>query len=228
MIIGIPVLLLIFTFSIKKAAVVGASHYTDQQIREMVLKSGADNNSLYLFLKYKFLKTPQIPFIEKIDVEMIDNHKVSINVYEKTVIGCVKYMGEYLYFDKDGIIVESSSDKSDDIPIIYGLEFNRIILHQKLKVQKDELYDVILNMTKLIRKYKVNVDKICFDTDYNVTLECGKITVLLGKKSYYDDALSDLKNILIKAAGTKVRVLDMSNYTKGTGYVIGRTEKSTE
>lgn len=255
LVIGIPFLLFLFIFGIRKVDVVGENRYTDKQIRELVLKSKLDYNSILLFLKYRFLTTPKIPFIEKLDVEMNSNHEVTIYVYEKIVTGCVNVMGEYLYFDKDGIVVESSPDKIEKVPVIEGLKFNKIVLHQKLNLQNiqgmeqsskeediqdqeqdreliekqnDEIFRVILNITRLINKNELDVDAVRFDEDENVTLKCGEIKVLLGKKSDYDAALSDLKNILKKVKDKQIYELDMRDYEKGTGYVIGKTKNSTE
>jgi cell division protein FtsQ len=169
----------------------------------------------------------KLPFVEKIDVTMTDTHTITVYVYEKMVAGCVEFMGEYLYFDKDGIIVESSSTRLEDIPVIKGLKFDKIMLSEKLEVQKDELFDVIINLTQLIRKYELRVDKISFNSDYEVTLDCGDIRVLLGKKSTYDEALSELKNILAEAKGMEI-TLDMRNYVKGTQNIIGKQKNPTE
>ncbi len=270
--LGIPMLLFLFQFGIQKAEVIGESRYTDQQIRDMVLESRLDYNSIYLYLKYRFFTTPDIPFIEKLDIEMNSRHEVTIYVYEKIVTGCVYVMGEYMYFDKDGIIVESSSEKVEKVPVIEGLQFRDIVLHDKLKLldeeqtkeedsgqentggdtqsgeensgssdeqetekdeeestgAKDKLFDIILNLTKLINKYELDVDVVRFDENNNVTLKCGDIRVLLGKKNDYEVALSDLKNILAKAEGTKAYELDMRDYSKESNYVIGKSKDSTE
>jgi cell division protein FtsQ len=228
LVVGIPVMLFLFTFGLKKVNIVGTERYTKDQIQEMVLQSRADYNSVYLYLKYRFFEKPQIPFIEKFDVEMVDRHTVTIYVYEKMVAGCVEFMGEYLYFDKDGIVVESSPEKLEHVPVIRGLEFNEIILNKKLEVQNDELFDIIINLTQLIDKYELDVDTISFSSNNEVTAECGDIKVLLGKKSTYDEVLSDLKNILKKAEGMELEELDMRNYKKGTGYVIGKKKESTD
>ena len=55
------------------------------------------------------------------------------------------HRGSYLYFDRDGIVVESSRIKLEDIPVITGLNFSRIVLHEQLKVQKEEMFTVILS-----------------------------------------------------------------------------------
>lgn len=228
LLIGIPTFLFLYSFGIKKVEVVGASRYTEKQIKEMLVQSRLEYNSVYLYLKYHFMNTPEIPFIEKIDVEMVSNHRVMIYVYEKMVTGCVNFMGEYLYFDKDGIVVESSPKKIEKVPVINGLQFNKIVLKQKLNIQDNDLFQIILNLTKLIHKYKLDVDTVSFDDNQNIILKCGDIRVLLGKRDDYTDSLSDLKNILKKAKGTELYELDMRDYNKETGYVIGKTKKSTE
>jgi cell division protein FtsQ len=264
---GIPAVLFLFTFHIKSASVVGNSRYTQEQIKEIIMKTKPDSNSIYLYLKYKYFVKPKIPFVEKVDVDMVNRHSVRITVYEKKLAGCVEFMGEYLYFDKDGIVVESSSKMLEDVPLIKGLKFSEIVLNEKLKIQKDkvnrnikpetlteesadqgalkaqteetadqneleeqkdDIFDVIMNITQMIEKYKLDVDTVSFNENDEVTLKCGDIKVLLGKKDTYDEVLSDLKNILKEAEGIELTELDMRNYKKGTGYVIGKQKKSTD
>ena len=227
LIISIPSALFISTFRVEKMDVVGAKRYTADQIKQQVMQTKLDSNTLYLYLKYHYFSNVKMPFVEKIDVDLVDNHSVTLYVYEKMVAGCVEFMGEYLYFDKDGIVVESSATQLEDIPIIRGLEFNKIILNEKLEVQKEELFDVIINMTQLIEKYELDVDTISFSSQYEVTIDCGDVKVLLGKKSTYDEALAELKNILEEAKGMEITI-DMRNYVKGTHNIIGKQKKPTE
>jgi len=221
LIIGIPVIIFISTFHIRKLEVAGEKRYTKEQIIAQVVETKLDSNALYLYLKYHFFAEVNMPFVEKIDVDMVDNHSVTIYIYEKMVAGCVEFMGEYLYFDKDGIVVESSSTKLEDIPIIKGLKFDKIILNEKLKVQKDELFDVIINMTQLIEKYDLAVDTVSFNNEYEVTLECRQIKVMLGKRDTYDEALSELKNILKEAEGMNITI-NMRNYVKGNKRITAK------
>lgn len=229
LIVGIPVILFLFSFGIKKIEISGSNRYTQQQMKKMILQSRFDYNSVYLYLKYRYITKPDIPFVEKLDVEITGKHKVTVYVYEKMVTGGVEFMGEYLYFDKDGMIVESSPKKIEDVPVIYGLRFNEIVLHRKLKVlnsteQGNKLFHVILNLTQLIKKYDLDVDTISFGSNNQVTLKCGDIKVLLGSKSNYDEALADLNNILAKAKNTALCELDMRDYTKNTDFVIGKSK----
>ena len=227
LIVGVPVIAFLLTFSIKKVEVVGVKRYSEDQIKGLIFQSKEDSNSLYLYLKYRFIEVPKLPFVEKVDIEMKDNHTVTIFVYEKMVAGCVEFMGENLYFDKDGIVVESSSIRLKDVPMIKGLKFNEIVLNERLKVQKDELFDTIINLTQLIDKYELPIDTINFSSNFDISVDSAGITVLLGKKSTYDEPLSELQNILKEAEGMEITI-DMRNYVKGVDNIIAKPKKSTK
>jgi len=258
----LPFCLLWFGFSIRQVEVAGAQHYDPEQIKKMVFNTSLDSNSLYLYLKYNYLPQPKHPFIERIDIRLQKPGYVKLNVYEKMVAGCVEMMGEYFYFDKDGIVVESSPVKLDKVQLIKGLKFNEIILYEKLSIKKERLYipyeelsameadgdeaeassagnkqsdsqestvndyifDTIIKLTQLIDKYNINVDTVIFNSNYEITLECGTVTVLLGKKSTYDETLSELGNIMKEVEGMEITI-DMDNRLKETGGIIAKPKK---
>ena len=43
---------------------------------------------------------------------------MNVTIYEKAVVGYINYMGCNMYFDKDGIVVESSSKLYSGVPQI--------------------------------------------------------------------------------------------------------------
>ncbi len=234
----LPLLFFSYFFNIKEVTVIGATRYTQEEIKEQLMQSKLDSNSLLLYLKYKYLTDFTMPFIEKADLVLEDNHRVTVRVYEKMVTGCVEFMGEYLYFDKDGIVVESSSEQLPDIPMIKGLKFKKIILNEKLEVQKEGLFDTILNLTQLIDKFGLEVKTIRFNNDNEVTVDCGEVIALLGKRSAYDEVLSELRNILQgsgeelgsildKSEGTKLE-LDMTKYSKDTKTIVATPKKTVD
>ena len=227
LVIGIPFIYFIVTFQIEEVEVVGTNRYTTEQMKEIIFKTKPDNYSLYLYLKYRFLEQPKLPFVEKIDIDMVNSHSVKIYVYEKMVAGCIEFMGDYLYFDKDGIVVESTSEKFGNVPVIKGLQYKQIVLNEKLSVEKEEVFDVIINLMQLIHKYELAVDSISFNHNYEVTFQCGEVTVLLGKKSSYDEPLAELRNILKEAEGMKI-TLNMKDYEYGVDSIIAKEKKSTE
>src|SRR5690606_6597144 len=120
LVIGIPAVIFINTFYLQSITIKGVTRYTPEEIQGKIIQTKYDNNTLLLYIILKYFTEINIPFIEDIDLEILDNHSVNIIVYEKKVTGCVNFLGEYLYFDKDGIVVESSAKRLEDIPQIKG------------------------------------------------------------------------------------------------------------
>ena len=96
-------------FRITSVMVEGNIHYSTDQITEMVMNSDFSNNSVFLSMQYHNKSITDVPFVERIDVSVVDRQTVKITVYEKALAGYVQYLGSYMYFDKDGIVVESSN-----------------------------------------------------------------------------------------------------------------------
>lgn len=222
--IGTPVAIFAYTFQLKNITVTGTMRYNDDEIIERLVYSEADSNTLLFYLKYKYFMDIRVPFVEKMSFELVDIHSVDIKVYDKKIIGCIDFMGDYLYFDKDGIIVESTSSRLENIPLVKGLKYQKIVLNEKLEVQKEELFDVILNLTQQIEKREIKVDTIIFNNDYEVTVVSGDIKALLGRRSTYDEILAKLKNIILKSDGRKLTIDMRSN----TEYFIAKPEISSD
>ena len=191
-------------------------HYTEEEIKDFVIKGLLDNNAIYLFLKYRYSPQEEIPFVEQIDVELINKNKVKLTAYDKNIIGCTDYMNQYLYFDKDGNFVEASDVIKEDVAYVSGINFSEINLHEKMKVDNDGLFDTIISITQQISQYGLEVSEINFDEEYNITLICGKVTVKLGKHETYDEQLALIKNMLDEAKTNDMEgVLHLENYIEG-------------
>lgn len=219
--VGLAVLLLVIfllimeKYTVKTITVEGNVHYTNDEIVEMVIKNEWDRNSIYLSLKYKNKGIKGIPFIEKMSVDILAPDAINIIVYEKAVAGYIEYLGKYMYFDKDGIIVETSDVKTEGVPQITGLQFDYVVLHESLPVENEEIFQSILDITQLLAKYEISVDRIYFDKNNQMILYFENIRVRLGDISNIDDKIVRLKAILPELEGQK-GVLRMENYEEGT------------
>ena len=117
------VLIAVGIFRVDKVEVTGNSYYTEAEIEKLVM--GENRNSLYLVFLYDYLDGKDIPFVDSVEVSMVSPSHVKIRVYEKTLIGYVEYMGSNLYFDKDGTVVESSTEVLEGVPCIKCLNLIR-------------------------------------------------------------------------------------------------------
>ena len=141
--LGILLLLaaLVFAVRIKEIEVTGNSHYTKEQVIDLVLGGKMVQKirrSVITRTGSRSIKS--IPFIEEYKIEFKSPTKIEIVVFEKSVVGYVSYMSSYMYFDKDGIIVESSVEQLPGVPWITGLDFGHIILHQPLPVADPDTF----------------------------------------------------------------------------------------
>ena len=207
--------LILAGYRVTNVEVVGNSHYTEQEIKDMVLKGNVFDNSLLLNIKYRNKSIENIPFVEKMDVEVKSNDTIRIMVYEKKLAGCISYLGNYMYFDREGIVVESSPQITQGAPEITGLRFNHVLLYEQLPVERSEIFQEILELTQLLDKYEIIADKIYFDTNNNVTLYFGDARVLIGSKSHIDEKIMQL-SVIVPSIQGKAGVLDMREYETGT------------
>lgn len=206
------------SYRLKNITIEGLTRYTNEEFTQR-LDYGFVSSLTPLFCLADTFLQKEIPFVEQYEIDYIDRQSARIYVHEKRVTGCVVIMGRYMFFDKDGIIVESSDTRLDGIPVITGLKFDEIVLYRKLKIQKESLFDTILELTRLIEKHNLMVQEISFDSGYAVTLELDGITVMLGKRTSYDEEINALEGILASIEGRK-GILDMRNYSGENGEVI--------
>ena len=127
-------------------------------------------------------------FHNPLDVEVI--------IYEKSIVGYVSYMSSFMYFDKDGIVVESSGSQLPGVPWITGMEFGRIVLHRPLPVDDKNIFEEILNLTQQLSVYDIAVDRIQYDSHGQATLFIGMMEVTMGDHTDIDGKISTLNDIL--------------------------------
>jgi len=208
-----------FGCSLEKLEVEGCSYYEEESLRSWLCTGTWENQTWYLYLKLRFGEKPSIPFIEEIEVDFVNLHTLRLGVYEKEVIGCIAYMGEYVCFDKDGIMVGSLVDKPEGVPSVTGISYKKIVYNEKVETSEYSLFPIILNVTQLIEKYGLSVSQIAFSYNQEITLSSGDIQILLGKREQYDEPLSALPGILKEADGLK-GVLNMKEYSQKNQKVV--------
>lgn len=222
----IATLLLIFVnvYRLEEITVEGLTYYSEEEFISKIVDEAAKKNTLLFRFQTWRDGAKTIPYIEQYDITMEGKNTIHVQVYEKILVGCVKIMGQYLYFDKDGLVTESSEEWLSDVPLVKGLEFDRIVLHEKLKIQKDELYEIILNITKLVREYNIPVQSITFNGRGEAELEVDTLTVELGKRAAYDLPIQKLSDILPTVAGRNL-IIDLSRFNGEEGDIIAKPKE---
>lgn len=216
-------LFLFFFFRIERVTVTGCSYYTEEEIKDMIFTSSMDYNSLYLYIKHKFIGTREMPFIQKLTITRKGSREVTIRVYEKALAGCVKYMNQYIYFDKDGIVLECAEKAIEGIPCVTGVEYQGFTLYARLEVADEGIFERILDLSQLLQKYEIFPDRIHFAKDGTVMLEVSGIKIYLGEQEFYDEQVASLAEVLPTAVEENLKGrIHMENYTSGQDIIFNK------
>ena len=146
---------------------------------------------------------------------MLDPHTIKIEVYEKALAGYVEYLEKCMYFDKDGIVTEISEERTEGVPQVTGLSFDHVLLHEPLPVEDAGIFRSILNITQLVNKYNLSVDRIYFGKEGNLVLYFDDVKAALGTGDNLDEKIMRLQYMLPNLEG-KSGTLRMENYTEET------------
>ena len=207
------------TYTIKNVYVEGNVHYTKDEIKEIVMEGPLGSNSLYLSFKYRNKGVENIPFVDVMNVEVPAPDTIKIVVYEKSLAGYIEFMDNYLYFDKDGYVVENSPILTEGIPLITGFDPEYVVMGEKLPVEDEIVFTNVMNITNLLAKYKMTADRIYFASKSDITVFFDKIKVVLGDSSNMEEKIMNLPEILEKLEG-KSGTLNLENYSKDSTMMI--------
>lgn len=208
-----------YTIKDENVYVEGNVHYSKEEIKEIVMEGPLGRNSLYLSLKYRNKGVEDVPFVDVMDVEILSPDSIKIMVYEKALAGYIEFMDNYLYFDRDGYVVENSRVLTEGVPLIAGLDFGYVVLGEKLPVEKDVIFENIMDVTKLLAKYELNADKIYFASESEIILFFDNIKVILGDAVSLEEKIMNLPTFLVSLEG-KSGTLNLENYTRESDMVI--------
>lgn len=187
-----------FLFEVEDVQVEGNELYSDEVICGQLLDDEYSWNSLYVFLKYKFEEPQEIPFIDKMQVQLTGRNSLNIRVYEKELVGYtyVAATGQYAYIDKDGIVVERSTSIIPGVAHIEGLNVTNVNLYEKLQVGDASLFKELLNLTQALEKYHLMPENITVMELGNFQLSYGEILVNFGQAEHVNDKVVRLQKIM--------------------------------
>lgn len=206
-------------FQIKDITISGSDKYTYEELYEYIFENRDDRNVLLFKLTDKKNPMPEIPFIAKVAVEVKDSHTLDITVYEKTVVAYVSYKGTNMYFDKDGIVVEASTQVLPGVPKVTGLNYDSIVMHEKLVVGDDSVFAKLLDVTQYLDKYNIPISEINVGEGSSIDVIIDDVVVKLGNSTHdMGIKIFELSCMLDKLVGRN-GTLHMEEYVEGQAYI---------
>ena len=114
-VLGIGIYFLITDFSIQNIEVKGNTTYTDAEIINAVKSQDYVDNTLVMIAQNQVFGQTYLPFIENISMGYDKSHTLKIKVKEKLRAGVFEYMNKNVYFNSEGIALESRNQLFDGV-----------------------------------------------------------------------------------------------------------------
>ena len=230
LLIAAGVFIVMNVFTVENVVVEGNELYSSTQIETMVLNDEYSWNSLYVDLKYRFVDIGEVPFVDAMEVSLDNPHTVHIKVYEKGMLGYlyINSIGQNAYFDKDGFVVETSTEVIDGVPKITGISCEEVVLYEKLQLENSDILRDLLNLTQTLKKYNLLPDEIQYDSNMEPVLYYGTIQVKIGSEDNLSQKVVRLSIILPQLDGLS-GTLHLETWTPETTDIIwDRAEEQSE
>ena len=230
LLIAAGVFIVMNVFTVENVVVEGNELYSSTQIENMVLNDEYSWNSLYVDLKYRFVDIGEVPFVDTMEVSLDNPHTVHIKVYEKGMLGYlyINSIGQNAYFDKDGFVVETSTEVIDGVPKITGISCEEVVLYEKLQLENSDILRDLLNLTQTLKKYNLLPDEIQYDSNMETVLYYGTIQVKIGSEDNLSQKVVRLSIILPQLDGLS-GTLHLETWTPETTDIIwDRAEEQSE
>ena len=183
-------------YQVDEVQVMGSSHYSEKQIKKMVLRGPMASNSVLAPLIYTKKNTKDVPFVEGYTVTRLNRHTICVSVKEKDIVGCIPYLDSYIYFDRNGTFIESSTERNEKIPFFDGIKVKHVIYNEELPIKDKTVMNTAVALSTILQKNDKIPDHIEFSDDGQISLLYGDITVKLGKDEYLEDKMTRVLAIL--------------------------------
>ena len=221
LLIAAGVFIVMNVFTVENVVVEANELYSSTQIENMVLNDEYSWNSLYVDLKYRFVDIGEVPFVDTMEVSLDNPHTVHIKVYEKGMLGYlyINSIGQNAYFDKDGFVVETSTEVIDGVPKITGISCEEVVLYEKLQLENSDILRDLLNLTQTLKKYNLLPDEIQYDSNMEPVLYYGTIQVKIGSEDNLSQKVVRLSIILPQLDGLS-GTLHLETWTPETTDII--------
>lgn len=221
LLIAAGVFIVMNVFTVENVVVEGNELYSSTQIENMVLNDEYSWNSLYVDLKYRFVDIGEVPFVDTMEVSLDNPHTIHIKVYEKGMLGYlyINSIGQNAYFDKDGFVVETSTEVIDGVPKITGISCEEVVLYEKLQLENSDILRDLLNLTQTLKKYNLLPDEIQYDSNMETVLYYGTIQVKIGSEDNLSQKVVRLSIILPQLDGLS-GTLHLETWTPETTDII--------
>lgn len=209
-------------FHVENVEVMGSEHYTEEEVKEMILRGPMASNSVLAPLLYTKDDAGDIPFVEGFSVTRTSRNTIVVSVREKKAVGCIPFLDNYVYFDRNGIFIEGEQTRDETVPFFDGIQVDAVVMDEELPIE-DTVLNTAVALSTIFAKNDMIPDHIQFGDNNAISLLYGDITVMLGKDQYLEDKMTRAIAILPQLDGQK-GILHLENVTNSVKTITFEAE----
>lgn len=217
-------------FRVTKIQIEGNRYYSDEEIKNMVLDAPNAKNSILVMLTKTDEKTKDAKMIDGVTIKRKNRNTIVVQVKEKQMIGCLEFEGQYVNFDRQGIIQIITDESMEGVPVINGISVRQAKIGEKLKGISTKKLNTILSVGKMLEKSEQKPDRLVFNDMNQLVLYYDDVEVRLGDDENMDEKMNRLSGILPQLEGME-GILHLENITEDTAGVVfdnaGESEEDT-
>lgn len=211
MIACMAMIIFLLLFQVREIEVDGNRYLTKQEVADWMNRDELSSNAVYQMWKYHFSDYELLPAMEGVKVGMKNPWTLKVVVKEKRIVGYIMPGDEFVYFDKDGIVLAKTREWWDDVPRIEGLSVSKVTVFEELPVSQanKKAFQKLLDMSENLKRCELTPERIvCMDSD--LYLYFGQVCVIVGNENLAE-RIAQISPILEKS-GDQKGTLHLENY----------------
>ena len=165
-------------------------------IRQVKLDKTTNILSFNNFIVKRRLKNNY--YIESVKITKKLPNTIIIDISERQIVGYVPYINDYMYIDESGMVVDIKSSYTEQLPIIYGLNFDSFTIGKKLKTDNDEAFSIVMEITNAIKDKEdlKQILKIDISNLEDIHLYMENLDIILGNREGLNIKINTLNEIV--------------------------------
>lgn len=180
---------------ISNYVVEGNYQLTDDEIIELVgINEGEHMIRSYYGVENRIVKTT--PYIKEIKISPVYPSTLKVEVVERQKIAYIQTADGYAVIDKDGIVLEFSSDYEADVhPVLCGLEVNSVVIGQNIGITDNLSYQKMIVILGAVLSAEQNS---IYDSDYSFFESLKEVRILPSGTIFITVALPNNELLTVK------------------------------
>ena len=197
--IAIIVMSIIVFFYIQKIEITGNEYTKSADIIEVLQEEPASINSLYVLAKHKLNKYHMPGSLESVNISLTAPWALKVTVEEKPIVGFTYDDDGYVYFDKEGLVVQKGREIIQGVPQLEGIEVKKADLYETMECTQKELFKSALKLMEEVAVYELAPDRIVCADD-GLYLYFGEVCVAIGD-TVTTEKVAQIKPIVARLEG---------------------------